>query len=164
MHRPSIHQTMFKSKRTTYLHNCAAAINPNAITRFFFSSFRPSECNTCPRITRAVLPSLLTPSFAYIMKSTNQVLHQSIPQICAATRVARPDHPSFVYADARIAALCQRIERHPAPVGAKRRLTYSVLPLPRRSMGRRDGRWKCSAWGWGPALAHSHACPTLACQ
>jgi len=50
---PLTHQSVQKWK--TYLHNYAAAINPNAIMRFFFSSLRLSECNTYSRITIASL-------------------------------------------------------------------------------------------------------------
>lgn len=75
-----------------------------------------------------------------------------------STRLAR----SSVYADART-RLWQRIERHPTPVGAKRRLTYSVLPLPRRPMGAGMGDGSAMR-GDGLALTHSHACLTLACQ
>lgn len=81
--------------------------------------------------------------------STN-LSHRFVPRLGSPGPIIRHS-----FTQMREPRLWQRIERHPTPVGAKRRLTYSILPLPYYSVsaGMGDGS---AVRGDGPALAHSH--------
>lgn len=143
-----------KAKEPTFIITPSRLIQTRdyALLLFFISY-------VIPRITRALLrPSSFPPPCvpSNPRKPSFPPIYIYPTDLCRGS--ARSARSSVIHADARTARLWQRIERHPTPIGAKRRLTYSVLPLPPPPDGRRDGRWKSSAWGWS-ALAHSHAWP-----
>lgn len=159
-------------EKKPYLHIYTAAINPEIASFFrdymlllFFISRLIGEGSrfSFPRVTLFLRnPSVFSPPVSrrvYHRWSQNAISFRDSPRFSPMNLIVRPDHPSFVYADARDSASTARKESNSILLGSMLRedwCTRGTLPLP-RSLDGRDGLANSpvrGGWWYDTTLAH----------